>query len=160
MDRSRKNFARLEAKIYSSHDRRELSDVVVVSTVASRDTCVRALVAHSCASDEIPSKSTEKPTEIWMYVVLCAQADQAALIRRVFSHIGNRNLHKKPLVVAFVGPSGHGKTELAIRMGGLLSVKHAVIDCAQLYDRMDLLGASNEYLRSDEGFSAKQLSRR
>jgi ATP-dependent Clp protease ATP-binding subunit ClpA len=53
--------------------------------------------------------------------------------------------------MAFAGPSGHGKTETAKLMGALLSVNHKVIDCAQLDDRMDLLGASNGYHRSEEG---------
>jgi ATP-dependent Clp protease ATP-binding subunit ClpA len=55
------------------------------------------------------------------------------------------------LVIAFSGPSGHRKTELAPQMGDLLSTKHMLIDTAHMRDRMDLLGASNGYHRSDEG---------
>lgn len=85
------------------------------------------------------------------YFVIGQVASVNLVMKRVFSHVGNRNHSKKLLVMAFVGPSGHGKTELAIQMGGLLSVKHTVIDCAQLNDRMNLLGASNGYFRSDQG---------
>jgi hypothetical protein len=85
------------------------------------------------------------------YFIIGQLPSAKLVMTRVFSHIGNRNRKKKPLVVAFVGPSGHGKTEMAIKMGDLLSVKHTVIDCAQVRDRMDLLGASNGYTRSDEG---------
>ena len=46
------------------------SSLVRVSTVASRDACGRALVAQSCASDGIPSESTQGPTGIGEYVVL------------------------------------------------------------------------------------------
>ena len=56
-----------------------MSDVAV-STLASRDTCVRALVAHSRASDEIPSEGTQGPTGIGEYVVLCAGAGHPASI--------------------------------------------------------------------------------
>lgn len=81
---------------------------------------------------------------------LIGQLPPAELVMtRLFSHIADRN--ENPLVMAFAGASGHGKTELAIQMGNLLSVKHIVIDCAQLRDRMDLLGASHGYFRNDEG---------
>jgi hypothetical protein len=73
------------------------------------------------------------------------------IMNRVYSHIGNQNYKKKPLVLAFVGASGHGKTEMAKQLGDLLSAKHTVIDCAQINDRMDFLGASNGYHRSDQG---------
>ena len=48
-----------------------MSDVVAVSTVASRDTRVRALVAQSRARDEITSEGTHGPKGIGEYVVLC-----------------------------------------------------------------------------------------
>ena len=51
-----------------------------MSTVASHDTYVRALVAHSRASDEIPSKGTQGPTGIGEYVVVCAGARHPAPI--------------------------------------------------------------------------------
>lgn len=70
-------------------------------------------------------------------------------MRRVYTHIANRV--PQPLIVAFAGPSGHGKTELAFWLGGLLNVKHKVIDCSHLDCRGDLLGGSNFYHRSDEG---------
>jgi ATP-dependent Clp protease ATP-binding subunit ClpA len=73
------------------------------------------------------------------------------IMQRIYGHIANKEHKKKPLVMAFVGPSGHDKTEMAMQMGDLLSVKHIVIDCAQVNDRMDLLGASNGYHRSDQG---------
>jgi hypothetical protein len=83
---------------------------------------------------------------------MIGQLPSANLIMdRVYSYIGNRNYKKKPLVMAFVGASGHGKTEMAKQLGDLLSAKHTVIDCAQINDRMDFLGASNGYRRSDQG---------
>ncbi|KAF2146737.1 uncharacterized protein K452DRAFT_323839 [Aplosporella prunicola CBS 121167] len=58
---------------------------------------------------------------------------------------------REPLVMAFSGPSGHGKTELAQQMGKLLSVDTTVVDCAQMKHDTDLFGARNGYQRSDEG---------
>ncbi|KAL8736086.1 MAG: hypothetical protein Q9181_002572 [Wetmoreana brouardii] len=50
-----------------------------------------------------------------------------------------------PLVLLFTGPSGHGKTELAKRMGQLLSVPFLKIDCTQLTRESDLFGARAPY---------------
>ncbi|KAI4101556.1 MAG: hypothetical protein L6R37_004882 [Teloschistes peruensis] len=50
-----------------------------------------------------------------------------------------------PLVLLFSGPSGHGKTELAIRMGQLLLVPLLKIDCTQLRHESDFFGARAPY---------------
>ncbi|KAF1975133.1 P-loop containing nucleoside triphosphate hydrolase protein [Bimuria novae-zelandiae CBS 107.79] len=71
------------------------------------------------------------------------------IMKTVFNHITNHN--PSPLVMVFAGPSGHGKTELAEQMGSLLSVKHKKLSCSEIRERMDLLGGSNFYHRSDEG---------
>ena len=52
------------------------------------------------------------------------------VLQNVFAHIAIGS--KDPLVMAFAGPSGHRKTEMARHMGGLLSVDITVIDCAQM----------------------------
>lgn len=71
------------------------------------------------------------------------------VMTRVFNQIANQK--KKPLVIAFSGPSSHGKTEMAIQIGDMLSAKHTTIDCAQLEHWMDLLGSTSGYNRSKEG---------
>lgn len=45
-----------------------------------------------------------------------------------------------PLVVVFAGPSGHGKTELARRLGHLLSLDMEVIDCTSMVLAYELWG--------------------
>jgi ATP-dependent Clp protease ATP-binding subunit ClpB len=57
----------------------------------------------------------------------------------------------KPLVLAFAGPSGHGKTELATQMGHLLNVPWIDIDCAQTSTEFGLLGSTPGYVSSAEG---------
>ena len=57
-----------------------MSDVVAVSTLASRDTYVRPLVAHSRANDEITSEGTQGSMGVGEYVVLCAGAGHPASI--------------------------------------------------------------------------------
>lgn len=57
---------------------------------------------------------------------------------------------QKPLVLLFTGLSGHGKTELARRMGGLLSLQLIVVDCTMMYHDTDLFGPWPPY----RGFEA------
>ena len=57
----------------------------------------------------------------------------------------------KPLVLAFAGPSGHGKTELAKQMGDLIKVPKLEIDCAQTRNEFALLGSSIGYYANEGG---------
>ena len=57
----------------------------------------------------------------------------------------------KPLVLAFAGPSGHGKTELASQMGRLLNVQWLDVDCAQTSTEFGLLGSTAGYKSNEAG---------
>lgn len=57
----------------------------------------------------------------------------------------------KPLILSFVGLSGHGKTELANQVGDLLSVKTLVVDMTQIRHETDLFGCLPPYMRYDKG---------
>ena len=63
---------------------------------------------------------------------------------------------KDPLVMAFAGPSGHGKTKMARHMGGLLSLYITATDCAQMRSGVGLFRFRADYHRSEEGVSIKQ----
>ena len=67
----------------------------------------------------------------------------------VLGHLGVKNFH--PLVMAFAGPPGHGKTELARQMGGLLSAEMIVIDCTEMQHETDLFGPKSSYYGSAVG---------
>lgn len=67
----------------------------------------------------------------------------------VFSHIATNSQY--PLVMAFAGPSGHGKTEMASQMGKLLSLEITIVDCTHMKHDTDLFGSRNGYKRSEEG---------
>ena len=58
---------------------------------------------------------------------------------------------KRPLVLCFAGPSGHGKTELARRLGYLLSHELEVVDCTIYNREMELFGARAPYVGSENG---------
>lgn len=58
---------------------------------------------------------------------------------------------KKPLVLVFAGPSGHGKTELARRLGHLLSLSLEVVDCTIFNREMELFGPRHPYVGAERG---------
>ncbi|KAK0669289.1 P-loop containing nucleoside triphosphate hydrolase protein [Cercophora samala] len=57
----------------------------------------------------------------------------------------------RPMVLLFVGPSGHGKTELAQNMGKLLSLDLLTVDCTNLRTPMDLFGPFFPFEGYDKG---------
>jgi MoxR-like ATPase len=83
---------------------------------------------------------------------LIGQASAARIVQEeVIAHIGVNVDESEPLVMAFVGPPGHGKTELARQMGDLLGVDHKVVDCAQMKRDTEIFGSKQGYERSTEG---------
>ncbi|KAL8896878.1 MAG: hypothetical protein Q9207_007493 [Kuettlingeria erythrocarpa] len=70
---------------------------------------------------------------------LAAKTVQEWLMSHALHHID------MPLVLLFTGPSGHGKTELAKRMGELLSLPLVKIECTHLRFETDLFGAQAPY---------------
>ncbi|KAM0511188.1 hypothetical protein ACHAPE_010139 [Trichoderma viride] len=58
---------------------------------------------------------------------------------------------KKPLVLCFAGPSGHGKTELARQLGHLLSLDLEVVDCTTFTHEMELFGPKRPYHGYEKG---------
>jgi hypothetical protein len=71
------------------------------------------------------------------------------VMERVYSHVSLDD--QTPLVMAFSGASGHGKTELATAMGDLLSVKSTIIDMASCRNVWGLLGPTAGFSGSPEG---------
>ena len=83
---------------------------------------------------------------------LVGQRHAAAMIKdRILQQIEVRTPYRRPLVMAFVGPSGHGKTELARQMGSLLSLDMQIIDVAQMQSAHDFLGGTPSYRNSEQG---------
>lgn len=72
---------------------------------------------------------------------------------QVLQRISSRLLFNstKPLVLFFTGLSGHGKTELARLMGGLLSLELIVVDCTMMKYDTDLFGPWYPYRGSEVG---------
>ena len=72
------------------------------------------------------------------YYIFGQQIATTQVLQRISSRLLFNS--KKPLVLFFTGLSGHGKTELARRMGGLLSLELIVVDCTMMKVDSDLLG--------------------
>ncbi|KAK8851225.1 P-loop containing nucleoside triphosphate hydrolase protein [Apiospora arundinis] len=58
---------------------------------------------------------------------------------------------KRPIVMMFAGPSGHGKTELAKNFGNLLSLPFHAVDCTTIKYETDMFGPRAPYIGSREG---------
>jgi len=71
------------------------------------------------------------------------------LLDKLLSHLTVPS--KKPLVLVFAGPSGHGKTELARRLGSLLSLELEVVDCTIFNREIELFGPRQPYVGWDKG---------
>ena len=50
-----------------------------------------------------------------------------------------------------IGPSGHGKTELARRLGLLLSLPIQIVDCTTIRQESDLFGHRPPFLGAQKG---------
>lgn len=57
----------------------------------------------------------------------------------------------RPLILLLTGPSGHGKTELAKRMGSFLSLNSLFVDCARMKHETDIFGPQAPYQGWQEG---------
>ncbi|TKA46501.1 hypothetical protein B0A54_02333 [Friedmanniomyces endolithicus] len=72
-----------------------------------------------------------------------------ALMDTLLTHILEPG--KKPLVLVFAGPSGHGKTELARHLGHLLSLELEVVDFPIFNREMELFGSRHPYAGAARG---------
>ncbi|KAI4957749.1 hypothetical protein J4E86_004888 [Alternaria arbusti] len=77
--------------------------------------------------------------------------------QRIFNQIAANQDGPKPFVMVFAGPPGHGKTELADRLGDLLRVKSETISCSQMHSDIELLGSKEAYQRSAQGSRLNNL---
>ena len=67
------------------------------------------------------------------------------VIKSVACHLLIPLTEPEPLALLFAGPSGHGKTELACRMGDLLNVKFLRVDCTEMQAETDMSGPKKPF---------------
>ncbi|KAE9972892.1 hypothetical protein EG328_004700 [Venturia inaequalis] len=83
------------------------------------------------------------------YFLIGQTLASSLLLSRLLSHLISPS--KRPLVLVFAGPSGHGKTELARKLGHLLSLDLEVVDCTIFNREMELFGAREPFVGSEKG---------
>ncbi|KAF2729142.1 P-loop containing nucleoside triphosphate hydrolase protein [Polyplosphaeria fusca] len=83
------------------------------------------------------------------YFLIGQNAATELLTRSFLRYMLRRQKH--PLVLVFAGPSGHGKTELARRLGDLLSLDLNVSDCTIVTRELELFGPRKPYSGAAEG---------
>ncbi|OCK78281.1 P-loop containing nucleoside triphosphate hydrolase protein [Lepidopterella palustris CBS 459.81] len=83
------------------------------------------------------------------YFLIGQSSAAKTVTQKLLSHMALPR--SKPLVLVFSGPSGHGKTELAKRMGELLSLELECIDCTELKHETDLFGPKKPYIGHEAG---------
>lgn len=83
------------------------------------------------------------------YFIIAQEPAVQQVVDEIFTHIAGDS--ESPLVLAFSGPSGVGKTQLASTMGDLISAKFLDIDCTQLTTVFSLLGTTAGYKESETG---------
>lgn len=93
-------------------------------------------------------KNTQALFEIPYYIV-----GQHPAIKDVLRCINAHLLvdSSQPLVLLFAGASGHGKTELAERMGKLLSLEYHKVNCADKKHETDMFGPQAPYYDYQRG---------
>lgn len=83
------------------------------------------------------------------YFLIGKTAAASSLMQKLLSYMILPS--KRPLVLVFAGPSSHGKTELARKLGYLLSLVLEVVDCTILNHEVELFGLRAPFAKSDRG---------
>ena len=78
---------------------------------------------------------------------------QSPAIKQVVDAVASHYMFDSgfPLVMLFTGASGHGKTEVATRMGTLLSLDILIVDCTEMKYETDIFGPKAPYAGHQEG---------
>lgn len=84
------------------------------------------------------------------YFLVGQSLASSRLLQKFLTHLA-KGSNQKPLVLAFAGPSGHGKTELARRLGHLLSLELEIVDCTIFTKEIELFGPRKPYHGASEG---------
>ena len=83
------------------------------------------------------------------YFMIGQATAASSVIKKLLAHLALPT--SKPLVLVFAGPSGHGKTELAKRLGQLLTLELECVDSTEIKYESDLFGPKQPYLGYQQG---------
>lgn len=89
-----------------------------------------------------------EPVKLPFYLI--GQNHAAKMVMsNVFTHVAMQQ--KTPMVMEFAGLSGHGKTELARKMGDILSAKTTTIDYTRQTTIFGLFGPTSGFVNQQQG---------
>jgi ATP-dependent Clp protease ATP-binding subunit ClpA len=71
----------------------------------------------------------------------------------IFTYKSVKKPKSEPLLIAFAGPAGHGKTKLAEQLGDMTSSSTTSVNCAELRSSWGLSGSEAEYNGHQDGTS-------
>ncbi|KAI9710321.1 MAG: hypothetical protein M1820_002816 [Bogoriella megaspora] len=149
-DKIKKDNANLKTKWCTAEQYKELKDILHLT--------YRYLFYRASVAKKVPEREAQIATALGMSNLLqipyylVGQDVAAGMIKtRVLRHAVIKNTSKKNLVMAFVGPSGHGKSELARQMGRLLGLPIQMVDMAQKKSTIDIVGATASYKNAEQG---------
>ncbi|KAF3765156.1 hypothetical protein M406DRAFT_331468 [Cryphonectria parasitica EP155] len=95
----------------------------------------------SLRQKQVASRRNAEPLLGIPYFLVGQSLASSRLLKKFLTNLAKgNNQGSKPLVLAFAGPSGHGKTELARRLGYLLSLELEVVDCTTVTREIELFG--------------------
>ena len=104
--------------------------------------------AHVNGSPDLPGRTLREATQLFSidrvlettYAIIDQPIAKKLLFQKFTAHHILRQYETKPMVMAFTGTKGHGKTELAKQLGMLLDCKYHYVNCREMITEMELLG--------------------
>lgn len=131
---------------------RRRQDLVDTLTLGIRYSLFRAERVFKVTGRRSQIAGVHGITPLFKIANLIVGQEKAAemVISKIFARFAMTG-KERPLVMAFSGLSGHGKTELASQLGPLLSLEMVEIDCTQIRSAHELLGPPVGYVGNAKG---------
>jgi hypothetical protein len=115
--------------------------------------------AHANGSPQLPTANRRELGELYQfggileapYAIIGQAVATKELVQRVSRYFISKQDEKSPLVMAFTGASGHGKTELAFKVRGMLgNPPFYQVNCGEVTHASDIFGPKPPFKGCDK----------